>query len=372
MLIAPGAHDRPVVFPGWTLPGVITAGGAQTLVKTQRVLPGQPHRLRRQRPARARVPGAAARLRRERRRRARGGTRARRRATSLAARSPPRAATATLLRDAVAYRDGAAARTACRCATGGSSCAPRATAGSSRSSTPPPTATGGRSPAARSASRPTRSASATASSPRSSCCGSPAATSRYDEDLGGPVVGRRRVAAHDARRGSRRPATGPASPGSYVAIDRGAAGGARRRARPRRARRGGRRRPRGADRAPAAPEAALPPRRCAGCTASAPGIYELATPETVVCRCEEVARRASSTTAIEATDDRQRRQGAHAGGHGPLPGPQLPAPGRRDDRAAPRRPRSPSCRSRRRARRCGRCRSARSPTRSLEDEGFFR
>ncbi|MBA2476169.1 MAG: FAD-dependent oxidoreductase [Actinobacteria bacterium] len=37
---APGAHDRPVVFPGWTLPGVITAGGAQTLVKTQRVLPG--------------------------------------------------------------------------------------------------------------------------------------------------------------------------------------------------------------------------------------------------------------------------------------------------------------------------------------------
>jgi thioredoxin reductase len=41
ILIAPGAHDRPVVFPGWTLPGVITAGGAQTLVKTQRVLPGE-------------------------------------------------------------------------------------------------------------------------------------------------------------------------------------------------------------------------------------------------------------------------------------------------------------------------------------------
>ncbi len=40
VLIAPGAHDRPVVFPGWTLPGVITAGGAQTLVKTQRILPG--------------------------------------------------------------------------------------------------------------------------------------------------------------------------------------------------------------------------------------------------------------------------------------------------------------------------------------------
>jgi D-hydroxyproline dehydrogenase subunit alpha len=41
ILLAPGAHDRPVVFPGWTLPGVITAGGAQALVKTQRLLPGR-------------------------------------------------------------------------------------------------------------------------------------------------------------------------------------------------------------------------------------------------------------------------------------------------------------------------------------------
>jgi len=40
LLIATGAYDRPVAFPGWTLPGVITAGSAQTLVKTQRVLPG--------------------------------------------------------------------------------------------------------------------------------------------------------------------------------------------------------------------------------------------------------------------------------------------------------------------------------------------
>jgi D-hydroxyproline dehydrogenase subunit alpha len=40
ILLAPGAHDRPVVFPGWTLPGVITAGGAQALVKTQRIVPG--------------------------------------------------------------------------------------------------------------------------------------------------------------------------------------------------------------------------------------------------------------------------------------------------------------------------------------------
>jgi D-hydroxyproline dehydrogenase subunit alpha len=41
VLLAPGAYDRPVPFDGWTLPGVMTAGGAQTLVKTQRVLPGR-------------------------------------------------------------------------------------------------------------------------------------------------------------------------------------------------------------------------------------------------------------------------------------------------------------------------------------------
>ena len=40
LLISPGAYDRPVAFPGWTLPGVITAGAAQSLVKTQRVNPG--------------------------------------------------------------------------------------------------------------------------------------------------------------------------------------------------------------------------------------------------------------------------------------------------------------------------------------------
>ena len=41
LVVAPGAHDRPVVFPGWTLPGVLTAGASQTIVKTQRVLPGE-------------------------------------------------------------------------------------------------------------------------------------------------------------------------------------------------------------------------------------------------------------------------------------------------------------------------------------------
>jgi NADPH-dependent 2,4-dienoyl-CoA reductase/sulfur reductase-like enzyme len=41
LLLATGAYDRPVAFPGWTLPGVLTAGGAQTMVKTQRVIPGE-------------------------------------------------------------------------------------------------------------------------------------------------------------------------------------------------------------------------------------------------------------------------------------------------------------------------------------------
>jgi NADPH-dependent 2,4-dienoyl-CoA reductase/sulfur reductase-like enzyme len=41
VLVAPGAYDRPVAFPGWTLPGVITAGGAQALLKAARVAAGE-------------------------------------------------------------------------------------------------------------------------------------------------------------------------------------------------------------------------------------------------------------------------------------------------------------------------------------------
>jgi thioredoxin reductase/bacterioferritin-associated ferredoxin len=41
LLVATGAYDRPVPFPGWTLPGVFTAGGAQKTVKSERVLPGE-------------------------------------------------------------------------------------------------------------------------------------------------------------------------------------------------------------------------------------------------------------------------------------------------------------------------------------------
>ncbi len=41
IVLATGARDKPAPFPGWTLPGVITAGGAQNLMKSQRVLPGR-------------------------------------------------------------------------------------------------------------------------------------------------------------------------------------------------------------------------------------------------------------------------------------------------------------------------------------------
>lgn len=41
VIISVGAFERPVPFPGWTLPGVITAGAAQTLVKSQGILPGR-------------------------------------------------------------------------------------------------------------------------------------------------------------------------------------------------------------------------------------------------------------------------------------------------------------------------------------------
>ncbi|MGO3868722.1 MAG: FAD-dependent oxidoreductase [Alcaligenes sp.] len=41
VLIAAGAYDLPVAFPGWTLPGVLSAGGVQTMIKSQSLLPGQ-------------------------------------------------------------------------------------------------------------------------------------------------------------------------------------------------------------------------------------------------------------------------------------------------------------------------------------------
>jgi glycine/D-amino acid oxidase-like deaminating enzyme len=41
LILAPGAHERPVPAPGWTLPGVMTTGSLQTLVRAHRVCPGE-------------------------------------------------------------------------------------------------------------------------------------------------------------------------------------------------------------------------------------------------------------------------------------------------------------------------------------------
>ncbi len=41
VILATGAYDRVLPFPGWDLPGVLAAGGLQSLVKSQRVLPGR-------------------------------------------------------------------------------------------------------------------------------------------------------------------------------------------------------------------------------------------------------------------------------------------------------------------------------------------
>lgn len=41
IVVAAGAQDRPLPFPGWTLPGVITAGGCLNLIKGQGMVPGR-------------------------------------------------------------------------------------------------------------------------------------------------------------------------------------------------------------------------------------------------------------------------------------------------------------------------------------------
>ncbi|AUG76202.1 FAD/NAD(P)-binding oxidoreductase [Kitasatospora sp. MMS16-BH015] len=41
VLLATGAYERQLPFPGWTLPGVVTAGGAQAMLKAGLVLPGK-------------------------------------------------------------------------------------------------------------------------------------------------------------------------------------------------------------------------------------------------------------------------------------------------------------------------------------------
>lgn len=42
VVLAMGAQERPAPFPGWTLPGVMTVGAAQILLKTSRQVPSEP------------------------------------------------------------------------------------------------------------------------------------------------------------------------------------------------------------------------------------------------------------------------------------------------------------------------------------------
>ena len=41
LLVAAGCYDMPTAFPGWTLPGVMSAGGVQAFLKSQQVVPGK-------------------------------------------------------------------------------------------------------------------------------------------------------------------------------------------------------------------------------------------------------------------------------------------------------------------------------------------
>ncbi len=41
LVIATGAYEQPAIFPGWDLPGVMTTGAAQTLLRSHGVVPGQ-------------------------------------------------------------------------------------------------------------------------------------------------------------------------------------------------------------------------------------------------------------------------------------------------------------------------------------------
>jgi len=41
LILAPGAYERAVPFPGWTLPGVFTTGAVQTFLRASQVAPGR-------------------------------------------------------------------------------------------------------------------------------------------------------------------------------------------------------------------------------------------------------------------------------------------------------------------------------------------
>lgn len=41
VVVSPGAYERPMPFPGWTLPGVMTTGAAQTMLRAYQTAPGK-------------------------------------------------------------------------------------------------------------------------------------------------------------------------------------------------------------------------------------------------------------------------------------------------------------------------------------------
>ena len=348
MLLAPGAHDRPVAFPGWTLPGVITAGGAQTLVKTQRVLPGERLVFAGSGPLALAFPaqlhGYGATI-----------------VAVLEAGPPPgprdvaadargRARQRGLLRDAARYR---AQLLRARVPLRYRRIVVRAEGD-------------GRVEAVTHAAvdadwRVDRRHRGDRVDADTLCVGYGFVPSvellrlagcafGYDEDLGGPVVDVDEWMRTSVE-GVLAAGDGTGVEGVYVAVDEGrlAALGAALDLGDHQ---------RSADDAPdpgaARAQARVPRARCTRMHRIGPGVYELADAATVVCRCEEVTR-AHARRGDRRPGRHQRREGLHPRGDGPLPGPQLPAPGRGDDRDAPRRRGR-----RRRARDAARCRPGRS------------
>ena len=279
MILAPGAHDRPVAFPGWTLPGVITAGGAQTLVKTQCVLPGKRVVFAGSGPLALAFPAQLVGYGVERDGRARGrpGARAARPSSACSA---PREGTPTFF--------------APRPATARALARPRAAALSPdrRARRRRRAGRAGRPRGRRRRLAPVVGTEETVAAdtlclgygffPSTELLRLAGCAFSYDEDLGGPTVvrdewlrtsvfglggrrrrRRRRLARRDGRR-TPRSARGAARAGRDRAGRRGGAAPILRRLRRREAFR-----------------RALRPLHAVGA-----GIYELATPETIVCRCE--------------------------------------------------------------------------------------
>ena len=304
IVLAPGAHDRPVVFPGWTLPGVMTGGrcadARQDAAHPARAAASSSPAAGRSRSPSRRSSAATASTSSPCSRRGRLPVPATCCGSLGAARgNVPSSATRSRYRTRAAARTRAAPLPADRRARRGRGRV------SSRSCTRPSTPTGAPSPGRRRRRSPTRSASATASSPRSSCSGSPAASSAttrisaarsscVDEWLRTSVAGVSRPATARVSRARTSRSTRGASP-------------ARRRARPRSASSAARTQ-RAAEIRPGWRAERVPACAATGCTPSAPGSTSSPTPDTVVCRCEEIRAR-QLDGAIATSSGRQRRQG---------------------------------------------------------------